>query len=1059
MSASVAFMNISENISFLEDPAQDANLLFEELMKISVPPQFVVTKLEQNMDSTFKNWGDVFGLIGSKHWHTEGSYTCPHTESLLDHLKECGQICLTYAIKLGYSPLECKKAYFAGLLHDIGKPGTQTKTSKYLAFKGHGIVGGALIEALFSPELTEKFGLSLEDWGDISGAADVHMCSYFGNQTSPIHKQSACILPDGIKNLLSVLSIGDQLAMVPSKSFSKTKEEVFEHVMSSHEEYVKTLKSPFNPELLNKKQGVLVFIQGNSSSGKTSLALKLLEIFGDKAIWSNRDFHMVRQTMKYAGKKPIESYKEMTVELYQKCYTEYINSKKAWASQINNSMCREIGEALQLGKIVFVDTLAAMYDSVVSILPDNAIHAYRMAFWVHRNQKITEAETAGRLGMSLPLQLSIHGEKSLLNPLPPKVNWFNMTSATESGVTEKGDLKEEPYQAHLSISIGWTGAKTHIVNQLCDKMKEIYMFNQSIPKIPILNQTYAMTLIELVQTLNDIGGLEAIVQFFTAYSYTVNRYIPGVVGIKYIDGVNQIWQPAWSREARGRFYYIGSKKVVELKSALQRGIEVLTKAHMDMGIKATQDVDPKAWDIFDDNQRAVLKSFSGSNEYAGYLSGKVDGSLLIINVIPVGSEQYKLIADLALAHGDEFTKAIVSYCIENGLDLVTVSTQGTLFIGPDMQDYFITAIEPLIGQKISVMADWSWVVPIFVTLVLKYYKSMNTSSMVNYCFEAYCKNRTTITGKEHTELAIGYDHSGFNLLGMMCDGNYVPHFKMPRHTFIQPIFIHVSSTNQVFQLMKELDEVVMGARTKEQFLSNFVIDEFTAPVIQFEGFVLLTQLPDGRFDYAKYKAGLYYKCHKVHKENIKELCQLPPSCSEHYPIIKKMKGFFDGLDVKLEALVNESFQVLESQINKRSSFYKSQPSKAQARWDVVIDAKIPEVAVEHMCPMCSYFGNPDYLKEIALKESALKEYAKNKETIFRMMLNVKDVSKELVRFIGAITTRLFNLESEELMTFVKNLFMKIEPWKVDWQKRLAKLLEVFDEAVNELYAIVVGFSL
>ena len=69
------------------------------------------------------------------------------------------------------------------------------------------------------------------------------------------------------------------------------------------------------------------------------------------------------------------------------------------------------------------------------------------------------------------------------------------------------------------------------------------------------------------------------------------------------------------------------------------------------------------------------------------------------------------------------------------------------------------------------------------------------------------------------------------------------------------------------------------------------------------------------------------------------------------------------------------------------------------------------------------------------------------------------MSKELVRLIGAITTRLFGLESEELMTFVKNLFMKIEPWKADWQKRLAKLLEVFDDAVNELYAIVVGFSL
>jgi len=1047
----------------INNPAANfvAEILFEKLMGIPLPPQFVVKKTKegfvQSMDHTLNTIGDFFKeKVAGKHYHSDGLHTCPHKESLLDHLKECARICLTYAIELKFSPLECKKAYVAGLLHDIGKMGTLTKLSKYLAFKGHPIVGGALIELFFSQAITEKFGITLEDWGDIAAAASVHMCSYFKGQTSQLHKQSVAILPDGVKRLLAVLSIGDPLAMEPSEGYSKTKKEIFEDVMSSYEEYMETLKSPFNPALLNKKQGTIIFLNGSSGAGKTTLAIKLLEKFGVKAIWCNRDFLMVLITLERLGKKPIKSYEEITPELYNWCHAEYVKSKKAWASQINAAMRREIAEALQLGKIVLVDTLAAMYESVTSFLPDNAIHAYRVVIWLHRNQPFTEAETTGRLGMSLPLQLSIHGEKSLLNPLPLNINWFNMSPATESGVTATGELKEEAYQSFLGLTFcGRVGAMNHVLDHVCEKIKEIHTYQKTLPKIPVLAQTYDMILIELVQRLKDVGGLEAIVQFFTAYSYTVNRYIPDVVGIKYIDGMNQIWQPLWSREARGRFYYIGSEKVVELKSALQRGIEVLTKAHMDMGIKATQDVDPKAWDIFDANQRAVLKSFSGSNAIDAYLSGKVDGSLLIINIIPIGSEQYKLIVDLALAHGDEFTKTIVSYCIENGLDLVTVSTQGTLFIGPDMQDYFITAIEPLIGQKISVMADWTWVVPIFVARVLKYYKSMNISSMVNLCFEAYCKDRTTITGKEHTELAIGYDHSGFNLLGMMYNGNYVPHFKMPRHTFTQPIFIRVSSTDQVFQLMKELDEVVMGVRTKEQFLSNFAIDEFTAPVIQFEGFVLLTQLPNGRFDYAKYKAGLYYKCHKVHKENIQELCQLPPSCSEHYPIIKKMKGFFDGLNVKLEALVSESFQVLESQINKQSSFYKSQAVKAQARWDAVIDAKIPEVA--HMCPACCYFA--DQTKETALKDAALKELAKNKETIFRMMLNIKDVSKELVCLIGAITTRLFGLESEELMSFVKNLFMKIEPWKAGWQNRLAELLKTFDEAVNELYAIVVGFSL
>ena len=70
-------MNIIENpagyAGLLEDPARFANLLFEELKKVPVPPQFVVIKtkegFEQKMDTTFKDWGNVFGLIGSEHWH------------------------------------------------------------------------------------------------------------------------------------------------------------------------------------------------------------------------------------------------------------------------------------------------------------------------------------------------------------------------------------------------------------------------------------------------------------------------------------------------------------------------------------------------------------------------------------------------------------------------------------------------------------------------------------------------------------------------------------------------------------------------------------------------------------------------------------------------------------------------------------------------------------------------------------------------------------------------------------------------------------------------------
>jgi hypothetical protein len=112
--------------------------------------------------------------------------------------------------------------------------------------------------------------------------------------------------------------------------------------------------------------------------------------------------------------------------------------------------------------------------------------------------------------------------------------------------------------------------------------------------------------------------------------------------------------------------------------------------------------------------------------------------------------------------------------------------------------------------------------------------------MVNLCFEAYCKNRVSITWKLHTELAVGYDHSGLNLLGMMYQLKYIPYFDMVRKVFKQPVYYQITHTEQVYQLMKELDEVVGGTRTMEQFITNFEIDEYTYPIAHTEGFVLLT---------------------------------------------------------------------------------------------------------------------------------------------------------------------------------------------------------------------------
>ena len=74
-----------------------------------------------------------------------------------------------------------------------------------------------------------------------------------------------------------------------------------------------------------------------------------------------------------------------------------------------------------------------------------------------------------------------------------------------------------------------------------------------------------------------------------SYIY-LSTFVPDIVGIKYVDGVNKIWNTAWAREARGRFYHVTSERAVPLKDGLQRGVELLTKAHLEDGVNETQDV-------------------------------------------------------------------------------------------------------------------------------------------------------------------------------------------------------------------------------------------------------------------------------------------------------------------------------------------------------------------------------------------------------------------------------------------------------------------------------------
>jgi len=565
-------------------------------------------------------------------------------------------------------------------------------------------------------------------------------------------------------------------------------------------------------------------------------------------------------------------------------------------------------------------------------------------------------------------------------------------------------------------------------------------------ELPDLDETYDLTLLQLVQRLNDIGGLEAIELFFSTHGYLVSKYIPEVVGIKYIEGLNKLWKPKWSREARGRFYWIGLdpecdstklinpiNQVIELKSALERGIEVLTLAHTESGIEQTQDVEPQSLSVLDDKQKLIIKALGTTNNPINtVLTAKVDGSLIIVNFYPCNCPQYPIIKNLISNYANNFTKSLYAHCVDNNLPIITISTQGTLFIGVDMEDYFLTAIQSLISTPIKFVSDWELIIPEFVGLCMEYYSKLklNQSLMCNVCFEAFCSNRTTITGKLHTELAVDYDHNGFILLGMMYNSRYIPHFDMPKKIFKHPIHIKIQSSEQIFNIMKKLDKTVLGELSLNDFITGTIcqLDDLTSNVIHPEGFVMLTPDSSNTYDYAKIKTELYYQCHKIRPCNIQNLLLLPESCQVYYPVLKSIHLFFNNLENKLKELITKSLQSLTLEINTNSELYQMQNIKGKSRIDLVINSGID-------------FVEPKQL-----------------DIVFKMLLNTRDGSDALSKILGPVTEKLYGSKSEGIIRYTKNLLMKVEPWTPNWIDRYYKLYGSFDDSVNQLFDIVIGFT-
>ena len=446
----------------------------------------------------------------------------------------------------------------------------------------------------------------------------------------------------------------------------------------------------------------------------------------------------------------------------------------------------------------------------------------------------------------------------------------------------------------------------------------------------------------MIYILYCIDKENSIKLFFKKYNYVIIQPFKdthlenNIFGIKYLDGCNHIWKPKWSREARGRFYYIDNNSIIPLKNTLQRGIELLTKVHIDDHIKETQDLDLNTFEKFDNIQKELLNTFSQENKNInGYLTGKVDGSLLVVNYYPSNSQQYQIIDKLL-----NISKNILYIKCENYI--ITISTNSTLFIGNDMYDYFLTSLYGELNKHLDINKSfsylWNQIKYDFEILIINLINNLQNDNisrneMINLNFEMICKNRTTFKGKISNELAVGYDKSNIYFLGLTNNNIYYPHFlfKNTKHIISHPVYLKVNNTNDVFNIMKDLNKVVFDKMETDEFMKKYFPQNLNYPLHP-EGFIYLHSIKNN-FDYSKIKLPVYYKCHKIRDDNMEYLFNLPEKTEYYFPIVKTIKHFKINLKNNMKIFLEKCDNFVKEQNNKNTISYNHLNEKAKLRID------------------------------------------------------------------------------------------------------------------------------
>lgn len=532
-------------------------------------------------------------------------------------------------------------------------------------------------------------------------------------------------------------------------------------------------------------------------------------------------------------------------------------------------------------------------------------------------------------------------------------------------------------------------------------------------------QTNDMNICEYVNFLYNKFGSDLMMSALRMQNYIISNLHsdPRILRMNYMEH-NRIWRPQWSRQTRGTIFWLNDHDVwVPIKFLLERGAEVFTGFHIKNGVTETDNFKIEQIEniqstntrssVLDDAQQKLIECLISNSKIPGGLvaSFKKDGSLLGCTMYNDKKiEQY--IRQLILKIDDKFAMQVMKFCDELNIPLLTFSTQSTLFVGDQMQDYTVTALLSMImtDETLSQYSGKNYI-DVFQqfgkSLIEKIYNLImnistqfgGTEDTITVSMESICKDRrASFAGAIiHKELALSYENSSLTVLGASFSNihrlTYYPHYEFSNLIvnvcgLKEPSFWKITHTNEINSLIDSINSVITGKMTKAEFYQTYPPSNMFGfeQIIDYEGFVTysLERNEFGSLNYNKIKTDMYYKMHKPRKEFMEFINEMAlfPEVQKSYPICGITRTFYTNLDflnkihLKFMQVHTSTDSPLFLSLNEKAqkSFHTQQP-KVQLKMLINAPIGFQKVIIglfKEFYPFCEENVGPDVLEELGI---------------------------------------------------------------------------------------------